>query len=165
MFSFLSSEVFLKFHQTSDQTLHSRRQLVGRCWADLLSESFAIGVLCSKHPHWSVWSLCYSFFSEFHDTKHWYFRILGDGFLWIVPTSERLWILIFLQVYNWEFRTSFRLQGRGMSSVLVRILIRNLKYIFLNFLSLSIRCYWTLTWRWLDLQYPQVQYFDLARMT
>ena len=33
---------------------------------------------------------------------------------------------------------------------------------FLNCLSLSIRCHWTLTWRWFDLEHLQVQHFDLA---
>ena len=37
-----------------------------------------------------IMCLCYSSFSEFHDSKHWYSWILDDRYLWIVPPFEWL---------------------------------------------------------------------------
>ena len=100
---------------------------------------------------------------------HWCSWTLGDQFLWNVPPSLWRWNPIFRQVCSSEFRTtSFHHKGLGMSSVLARISPRNSwrvrisAYTFLNFLSSSNRCHWTLAWRRSDLQTSQVQCFDLA---
>ena len=77
-----------------DHEFRTILRLLRRYWADLQSELFDVKVPCSKHPHWSVWCLCYSsffFFSEFHDTKHWYSWTLDDLCLWIVPP---IWVAV-----------------------------------------------------------------------
>ena len=33
-------------------------------------------VLCSKHPHWTVWFLFFLIFSEFHDSIYWHLKIV-----------------------------------------------------------------------------------------
>ena len=51
-------------HSAFGRTLHTSLRLLRRYWADLLSESCEIRVLCSKHPHWNVWYLFYSHFQN-----------------------------------------------------------------------------------------------------
>ena len=63
------------------RTLHTSSRVSRGYLTDLLSESFEIRLLYSKHPHWSVWYLCCSFFSEFNDPKHLYSWILVYQFL------------------------------------------------------------------------------------
>ena len=83
-------------------------------------------------------------------------HLCGDG----IPFSLRCVVVSSVPLF-------FIIRCLGMTSVLARTssrnywLVRISKDIVLD-LSLSNRCYWTLTWRWVDLQNSQVQCFDLA---
>ena len=58
-------EVFLvPFLPLSNRIVHANSKLLRKYWADLLSELFGIRARCLKHPRWSVWCLCYSFFQH-----------------------------------------------------------------------------------------------------
>ena len=60
--------VFLvPFLPPSNRIVHTNSKLLRKYWADLQNEWSGIRVRCSKHPHWSVWCLCHSSFSEFHN--------------------------------------------------------------------------------------------------
>ena len=74
----------------SGRIVHTNSKLLRKYWADLQNEWSGIRVRCSKHPYWSVWCLCLSSFSEFHNQKHQYSWILDDLYLWIVPPFDWL---------------------------------------------------------------------------
>ena len=77
-------------HSALDRTLHTSLRLLHRYWPDLLSAWFGMRVVCSKHPHWSVWFLFLLTFSGFQDSRHWHLWRLGDLFCWVVaPTVKR----------------------------------------------------------------------------
>ena len=60
--------VFLvPFLPPSGRIAHTNSKLLRKYWADLQNEWSGIRVRCSKHPYWSVWCLCHSSFSEFHN--------------------------------------------------------------------------------------------------
>ena len=121
------------------------------------------------NPRWSVWYLCHLFCSEFHGSKHWHpwihwvssffemsDHVCSDGISFSLrfvgvrsvpllfvsrteecPVSSRESLRAILDLFGF-WNTSFQ----GIWNTLFP---RNLKYIFLNFLSLSNRCHWTLT--------------------
>ena len=99
-FTLFSILVFVRF-------LHTSLRLLRRHWADLRSEWSGMKVLCSKHPHWSVWFLFLFTCPRFHDSKHWHSWRLGDLFPWIVAPSGRRWNPIFPQVCSWQFPYHF----------------------------------------------------------
>ena len=120
------------FLPLSSRIVHTNSKLLRQYWADLQNEWFETRARCLKHPHWSVWCLCYFSFSGFHDSKHWYSWMLDDRYLWTVPLLEWLWSPVFLQVCNCTLHTtSFHLQDRGRSSVPARISSR-IPWHFLN---------------------------------
>ena len=85
-------EVFLvPFHPLSNRIVHTYSKLLRRYWAPFQNEWFGISVLCLKHPHWSVWCLCHSSFSEFHESKHWYSWILDGP---ISLSRSTIWVAV-----------------------------------------------------------------------
>ena len=58
-------EVFLiPFLPLSNRTAHTNAKLLRKYWADSQNEWFGIRARCLKHPHWSVWCLCYFLFQD-----------------------------------------------------------------------------------------------------
>ena len=155
------------FLPLSNRIVHTKSKLLCTYWADVQSEWFGTRVRCSKHPHWSVWCLCHSSCSEFHDSKHWYSWIPDDLCLWIFPPSDWLWSSIFLQVGKEEFHTtSFRSQAeecpvslqQSLRVILDFLKVRNTNSIISFVQSMSK----TLTWRRSGTWIFQVQCFFLA---
>ena len=140
----LSSFFFLKPSLSIGFSPNSSHQIETAPW--ILSWSFETRVLRSKHPHWSEWYLCYSFFSEFHELKA------------LMLVNTRCPVSLKCPTISVPMESHFpsgllvcfpyhilHHLGLGMTSVLARIsshnsrLVRNSKYTFLNFLSLSTR--------------------------
>ena len=162
-FHFLSSNIFLKFHQN-----FRRNSLLQQATDPLMLSSFDDWIVRNRSSVFEASALkCAKSLLLFLFRIPRHKALILHSIGWPVSLNRSsIWVAvesIFLQV---QLRVPYFFSSPGPRNV--QCLCENPCSEFeiqISEFFLFIRCHWTLTWRWFYLQYPQVQHFVLARMT